>query len=95
MSSHRSAGSQFTHAHQSTSGSTWRQQLLREELVQLRKDYATVKDILAQARHDLFIAEEAARHLHQVTTQHHMQKVNYLQAVLQMKRHAPKAHRSE
>ena len=86
MSSHRSAGSQSTHAYQSTSGSTWRQQLLQEELVRLRKDYATVKGILAQARHDLFTAEEVARHLHQATTQHHMQRVNYLQTVLQMKK---------
>jgi hypothetical protein len=86
MSSHRSAGFHFTHAHQSTSGSTWRQQLLREELVRLRKDYATVKGILAQVRHDLFTAEEAARHLHQVTLQHQMQRVSHLQAVLQMKK---------
>jgi hypothetical protein len=54
MPSHRSAGSQSTHAYQSTSGSLWRQRLLREELVRLRKDYITVKGILAQAHHDLF-----------------------------------------
>lgn len=87
MSSHRSIGSHFTHAHQSTSGgSMWRQQLLQEELVRLRKDYATVKGILVQARHELIAAEETARHLHQVTLQHQMQRVSHLQAVLQMKK---------
>lgn len=86
MSSHRSAGSQSTHAYQNTSGSPWHQQLLREELVRLRKDYATVKGILVQARNDLFTAEEAARHLHQATIQHQMQKVSHLQAVLQIKK---------
>ena len=86
MSSHRSARFNSTHAHQSTSGSTWRQQLLQEELIRLRKDYATVKGILVQARHELFTAEEAARHLHQVTIQHHMQRVSHLQTVLQIKK---------
>jgi hypothetical protein len=86
MSSHRSAGSQSAHTYQSTSGSTWRQQLLQEELVRLRKDYVTVKGILVQARHELITAEEAAKHLHQVTLQHQMQRVSHLQAVLQMKR---------
>ena len=86
MSSHRSARFHFTHAHQSTSGSTWRQQLLQEELVRLRKDYATVKGILVQARHELFTAEEAARYQCQATLQHQMQRVSHLQGVLQMKK---------
>lgn len=86
MSSHRSARFHSTHARQSTSGSTWHQQLLQEELIRLRKDYATVKGILVQAHHELFTAEEAARHLHQATLQHHLQRVSHLQTILQMKR---------
>jgi hypothetical protein len=86
MSSHRFAGSQSAHAYQSTSDSTWRQHLLQEELVRLRKDYVTVKGILVQARHELITAEEAAKHLHQVTLQHQMQRVSHLQAVLQRKK---------
>ena len=86
MSSHRSARFHSTHAHQSPSGSPWRQQLLQEELVRLRKDYATVKGVLVQARHELFTAEEAAKHQSQATLQHQMQRVSHLQAVLQMKK---------
>jgi hypothetical protein len=86
MASHRYTGPPYTHAHQSTSGSIWRQQLLREELVRLRKDYATVKGILVQAHHELFTAEEVARQRHLATIQHHMHRVSHLQAVLQTKR---------
>jgi hypothetical protein len=86
MSTRRYPGSQQTYAHQSTSNSAWRQQLLQEELVRLRKDYATVKAILAKEHQELFTAEDAARHLHQTTIQRQVQVVEHLQAALQTKR---------
>lgn len=86
MSTRHYHGPQRTHARQRTSNFAWRQQLLQEELVRLRKDFATVKAILAKEHQELFIAEDAARHLHQTTLQRQVQVVEHLQAVLQTKR---------
>jgi len=86
MSTRHYLGSQRTHARQRTSNSAWRQQLLQEELVRLRKDFATVKAILAKEHQELFIAEDGARYLHQTTLQRQVQVVEHLQVALQMKR---------